>query len=628
MGCLVIIALSLCVICPGVAAGLIGSDLLAKRQPSGHLGCTKQKSLSEARHVVLPVYALLMGAAEAHIRGDAPDYMANLKIATTTVMYDLEDSLNDCPSAISVGLLFRSELILLTLLPLASAETPEKVFREQLKTIEGLIEDAQVLLDLKPSDSRGIAVSQKFLDRVRKLQGVVHRAGLEPWTGKVRDWLQDPWSWDAFSRVGRINLLPLSPTPVDFEVALSGRKAYRGRTPAVVRKAWADVVQSMNIAAGPDRDWWPMQGTLIGFLRYGQIHGSLSDGKVDQVDIDIDLFVALESAKVWLSFCMTVTEELIARGWKGCGHMLQLRYTNETHRLASQGVDLRGRPILYCHYIGEDAGGKGADAILNVNWAVPVVPQGQSSQRDLSGIRPQAEKTIFGNCRKILKRDCDSIPLSTVQDRGGSGDGSIAAQRCPQIVSSRIAPHCRRGSSLQSLQSVSSRDEIRRASLTEEFFCLDRRLGGGCWSASIFFGSWDGSVLPPKLVYPLASCAAFGATTPCPRGALEILKRFNKAEYFKDSSDWPCLALPDVACSKPPKEKGELAWEHDRITTDPRNVRLASEGLSYEDLQILRRHLVKLRARGLLAHNFTGCNYDLCVRSSQKSKSNKANTVP
>lgn len=53
-------------------------------------------------------------------------------------------------------------------------------------------------------------------------------------------------------------------------------------------------------------------------MRYGDIRGELSGGKVDLVDDDIDLVIVLPSARSWLQFCVDLTRALIDRGWLGC----------------------------------------------------------------------------------------------------------------------------------------------------------------------------------------------------------------------------------------------------------------------------------------------------------------------
>merc|ERR1712032_1596689 len=103
---------------------------------------------------------------------------------------------------------------------------------------------------------------------------------------------------------------------------------------------WRDVASAMVVAAGTAAEWWPIMGTLIGLLRYGQLHGDLTEGKVDLVDDDIGLLLTMPSARDWLAFCVRFTAELRMRGWFGCGHMLQERYHNQTQRLAAAGADL------------------------------------------------------------------------------------------------------------------------------------------------------------------------------------------------------------------------------------------------------------------------------------------------
>uniref|UniRef100_A0A7S2FNT8 Uncharacterized protein n=1 Tax=Alexandrium andersonii TaxID=327968 RepID=A0A7S2FNT8_9DINO len=110
-----------------------------------------------------------------------------------------------------------------------------------------------------------------------------------------------------------------------------------------------------------------------------------------------------------------------------------------------------------------------------------------------------------------------------------------------------------------------------------------------------------------------------GATTPCPSGAGELLRHWSGGEYWRPTSAgtgrWACLALPDVACPDP-SERVQAAWRMDRQADDPRNRRLAEEGLNREDMAALLAKQRELLGHGLLAHNFSGCDWARCARGA------------
>merc|ERR1712183_1246753 len=105
---------------------------------------------------------------------------------------------------------------------------------------------------------------------------------------------------------------------------------------------------------------------------------------------------------------------------------------------------------------------------------------------------------------------------------------------------------------------------------------------------------------------PQERCAAFGGVASCPRDAVTILKKWGNGEYWKPVATWPCLALPDVACPDP-SARDKLSWHRARQEGDPRNIRLQAEGLSGNDVKILKSKHMFLRRHGYLAHNFSGC---------------------
>ena len=65
-------------------------------------------------------------------------------------------------------------------------------------------------------------------------------------------------------------------------------------------------------------EWWVARGTLIALLRHGKRSGLLSNGKVDAVDHDVDLMLALPSLQQWPSIRASIHKKLVERGWQSC----------------------------------------------------------------------------------------------------------------------------------------------------------------------------------------------------------------------------------------------------------------------------------------------------------------------
>ena len=75
-------------------------------------------------------------------------------------------------------------------------------------------------------------------------------------------------------------------------------------------------------------EWWPSRGTLIALLRHGKRSGLLSNGKVDAVDHDVDVMLALPSLQDWPSIRASIHKKLVERGWHSC---IGRRSTRETY---------------------------------------------------------------------------------------------------------------------------------------------------------------------------------------------------------------------------------------------------------------------------------------------------------
>lgn len=97
--------------------------------------------------------------------------------------------------------------------------------------------------------------------------------------------------------------------------------SYVGDIPKVVlssseqQEVLEDVLAVLQAA---DVEFFPTQGTLIGLVRYGELHGNLSAGKVDVVDRDMDFMVRADTLASWFGAVKRISDGLLARGWFYC----------------------------------------------------------------------------------------------------------------------------------------------------------------------------------------------------------------------------------------------------------------------------------------------------------------------
>lgn len=480
-----------------------------------------------------------------------------------------------CPPALGIAMLFRAERMLLSVLPLASSETPSGMVAPVILETRETLDNLDDITALAPQED---VAALRLLDgarlRVEALLTTVTAGMREMWFGERRSWVLDPWLWGAFNRFGRITLSPVGPTPWDFDVAFGlSRRSLRGSSAKSVERGWRDVEEAMAEAAA-GAEWWPAMGTLIGFLRYGRLHGELSNGKVDFVDDDIDIIAVFPSAHAWFTFVLIFTRLLIQHEWFGCAHALQGRYHNETQRLERDGIILRGESVLICNKMTPTG-----DVVLNVFWALPVVEE----------TRPSRDTPFQCPVPKSLSPQ-------------------IAKIQCGARV--RVAAEAGKG---------------ERFAISEEVLCIP---GGPCWSTSTFFRHWPGAVGPVRLRWPMVRCEAWGFPVACPAGSLDITQHWRATsiggsggEYWRPAAGatrWSCLALPDIACPDPSAQDA-ASWREDRRPDDARNARMHAEGLTREDIAILRMHQRRLLAGGYLAHNFSGCDWSRCDRSREAS---------
>merc|ERR1712137_763911 len=115
-----------------------------------------------------------------------------------------------------------------------------------------------------------------------------------------------------------------------------------------------------------------------------------------------------------------------------------------------------------------------------------------------------------------------------------------------------------------------------RFAISDEITCSHQ---GDCWSISNLFAHWNGRVLSAELRFPMSRCEAYGFAVPCLHAAPDVATHWHSGEYWRQSSlnviaETSCLALPDIACSKPSAQKRSLSWNNDRVHGLVHNQRL------------------------------------------------------
>ncbi|CAE8705170.1 unnamed protein product [Polarella glacialis] len=233
-------------------------------------------------------------------------------------------------------------------------------------------------------------------------------------------------------------------------------------------------------------EWWPCRGTLIGLLRHGGRSGSLSQGRTDVVDHDVDLMVGVASAAAWLLLRERIEAGLQMRGWSKC--------------LSRSSVNAEGGTDTY-------------------NLA-----------------RPDLLLCIRKNPSMVLD-------VQSYITHPGFGD-MVHVQR----------------------------------------FCPDGEGSGTCYvpSAGAFWPAHGR--LRRSHIQPLGRCRSGRISVPCPRRPLETLKA------FWDDLNSTCIAVPDV--EKRSRRTGVLSdlresWQ--------------SEGLTAEDVSVLRQRSAELDAAGFMS---------------------------
>eukprot|EP00931_Biecheleriopsis_adriatica_P024604 TRINITY_DN15288_c0_g2_i1.p1 TRINITY_DN15288_c0_g2~~TRINITY_DN15288_c0_g2_i1.p1 ORF type:complete len:520 (+),score=59.63 TRINITY_DN15288_c0_g2_i1:40-1599(+) len=106
------------------------------------------------------------------------------------------------------------------------------------------------------------------------------------------------------------------------------------RDPSLVRQAWQEFERSVQKLSKEEAmvvDWFPTGGTLLAFLRYGELLGTLAHGKIDIVDRDVGIIVVLATSE-WYRFVSALTALLTSLGWAGCRLKRDFTDSNFTRR--------------------------------------------------------------------------------------------------------------------------------------------------------------------------------------------------------------------------------------------------------------------------------------------------------
>eukprot|EP00927_Polykrikos_kofoidii_P017753 TRINITY_DN18111_c0_g1_i1.p1 TRINITY_DN18111_c0_g1~~TRINITY_DN18111_c0_g1_i1.p1 ORF type:complete len:595 (+),score=45.66 TRINITY_DN18111_c0_g1_i1:44-1828(+) len=507
-------------------------------------------------------------------------------------------SLEDCWQISLLCTLSVAEERLLSLLPLTSTDTPALLLDRWLLEAERIYEvivkaEGERLID------DGVFRDQlnDAKDRVELLHDAFHTAREELWETPRRKWVLNSTIWNIYAT--RFSLFQTPPTrphvafcaiPTnassnwkDVEGVMYHHRHVQNVHEDHVRKGFVQMENLMNrmMSTFVDLDWFPGFGTLIGFMRYGSVFGTLANGKVDIVDKDLDLFVILPTALSWFHFVLVFAQELENLGWYGCGIGLQYRYHNSTRLNELGGASPRGASVLLCAWMQPNS-----MVVLNIWWLRPV-------WRSL-GASAQKRSINFGH---LARAKLGSITLLRSTNHVLRSDVAM----CSDMA-------CGHGRTFSTYWAS--------ADLTEEAFC-DLT---GCWSTSSLFSYWKGRVLPSRIQWPRSPCLAWGSRLACPNGAQELLRYFNKGEYWRKTESgsvgkWPCLALPDIACT--PFSATDYSWKRDRVRT-LRTQRLRREGLSRQDWTILKGKIRFLAQIGCLHHNLSQCDYTMCRRDLNK----------
>ncbi|CAE8599372.1 unnamed protein product, partial [Polarella glacialis] len=189
--------------------------------------------------------------------------------------------------------------------------------------------------------------------------------------------------------------------------------------------------------------------TLVALLRHGARSGSLSQGRMDVVDHDVDIMVGVRSEQAWAAQRMQIEAGLRARGWSHCIVRSSVDALEGTEAYYLGRTDLllcfRQDPPLVMDitsYVASDAFG----GIAYVQRFCPAgpgsascyVPADVGAWKATAGRLRQADIYPLGRCKAgaRLSVPCPRRPLRTLQAFWNDMNGTSIA--VPDLEKRRI----------------------------------------------------------------------------------------------------------------------------------------------------------------------------------------------
>lgn len=300
----------------------------------------------------------------------------------------------------------------------------------------------------------------------------------------------------------------------------------------MVERAWRDVRKAVGQILGPGAIYFPVAGTLIGLMRHGRTVGWLTEGKIDVVDRDVDLYLVLPSAKAYLAFCFAMTQSLRRAGWLGCSLKWRQDWSQTTLPQVDEFFDFRRSFTLQCHLLGDQG-----DSLLEIKWLVPVISVPSPCPRNLTdALLP----SFLENPHFDAVSCCGGVQLMPENMNVSSVPGNVAITTGPIYC----PPHS----------------------------------SENCWSLATQFRKWKG-VVPASVWNSRGRCRAYKGAVRCMRKSTLFLQTAGESDLYHAGGS--CLALPDLACPGP----GQTEWPSGR-SKSTENLRL-TQGLTDADVQVL-----------------------------------------
>ena len=312
---------------------------------------------------------------------------------------------------------------------------------------------------------------------------------------------------------------------------------------------------------GPGAIYFPVAGTLIGLMRHGRTVGSLTEGKIDVVDRDIDLYLVLPSAKAYLSFCFAMTQSLRRAGWLGCSLKWRQDWSQTTLPDVDEVFDFRRSFTLQCHLLGDQG-----DSLLEIKWLMPVISVPSPCPQNLTDA--------------LLPSLLENPHFDAISCCGG-------VRLMPKNINVSSVPR-------------------NVAITTGPIYCPAH--SENCWSLATQFRKWKG-VIPASVWNSRGRCRAYKGAVRCMRKSTLFLQTAGESDLYHAGGS--CLALPDLACPGHVTE-----WPSGR-SKSPENLRL-TQGLTDADVHVLVSRMLEMRDSGFVTHNITDCDLRLCIRKITK----------